>query len=73
MRGKHHYTIIKITYTYLGDYLDEGHTKTEKVVYTTNKREKANRFYAYYLNEECGCEYKGVYYPYVEIVFRKDY
>lgn len=72
MRKKHHYTIKRITHHYDGDYFD-GHTFTEKVIYTTNKHDKALNFYENHLYEECGTEYKCCYYPSVEIIFQKDY
>lgn len=75
MRAKHHYTIIVITHHYKGDYFEfgDGHTKTEKVVYETNKRFKAEQFYNDHLYLEQGSIYKGIYYPYKEIVFRRDF
>ena len=73
-RGKHHYTIKKITYDYEGDYFDfDTQTKKEEIIFTTNKREKADRFYEHALTQECGTIYKSIYYPVVEIVFVRDY
>ena len=74
MRAKHHYTIKKITYDYPGDYLDEGTpTKKEQIIFQTNKREQAESFYHNHLWQESGSEYKSIYYPYIEIVFQRDY
>lgn len=73
MRAKHHYTIKKIVYDYIGDYLDEGCIKSETTIYQTNKRAKAESFYYNNLWRENGTEYKGIYYPNVEIVFQRDY
>ena len=73
MRAKHHYTIYKITYKYLGDYLDEGCIKHETIMFQTNKRYDAERFYYNHKWEECGTIYKSIYYPHVDIVFVRDY
>ena len=74
MRRKHHYTIVKIIHEWGGDYFDfEDHTKIERVIFTTNKRAKAENFYESHLYEENGTEYKGIYYPNVEILFVRDY
>lgn len=74
MRGKHHYTIKKIDYDYEGEWLSfEGQTKRERVIFTTNKRDKAEGFYHGHLYLENGTEYKGIYYPNCELVFIRDY
>ena len=75
MRAKHHYTIIKATYEY-GDWFEDGiKSKKEKIVFTTNKKELADRYMAEhaYEYEDNGTIYKGVYYPNVELTLRKDY
>lgn len=73
MRAKHHYTIYKVVYHYIGDYLDEGYTTRKMVMYQTNKRAKAEQFYYNHLWEEHGTVYKGDYYPHVDIIFVRDY
>lgn len=75
MRKKHHYTIKKTIYTYVGgDYLEDCEVVAkETVIFTTNKRAKAEDFYYGNLWQERGTEYKGCYYPYVEISFQRDY
>ena len=75
MRRKHHYTIKKLIYNYKGDYfsLDEKPTITEVIMFQTNKREKADSFYAYASSQEYGTIYKDIYYPLIDIVFQKDY
>lgn len=74
MRKKHHYKIKKIVYHYTGDYFTfDGVTKSEYIIFETDKRADAERFYNSHLYLECGTEYKGVYYPSIDIVFERDF
>ena len=66
MRAKHYYKIIIIKYFYESDYF-EGMSKTEKVLFETNKRLEAERFYNNHLYMESGTIYKSIYYPNQEL------